>query len=234
MKLKILAVGAHPDDLDFGSSGTMIKLAREGHEIYYLICTDGDKGGTNNHCTPQELVEVRRREQEEAARMIGVKEVFFLGFHDGELVPDKNLQEKIVRVIRRVRPDRIYSFDPANLRFEGFHLYHPDHRAVALAVFDAIYPAAKNRLYFPHLIDEGLEPHKVQELFVFGTHEPTHWTDITDVIEDKARVIGCHKSQFSGERAAMMVEYVKTRSRDAASGQPFEHAEAFRRIAFPF
>ena len=230
--MRILCVGAHADDLDFGVSGTMIKMAREGHEIYYMLCTNGDKGGTRNDAAPAELVEIRRREQEAAGKIIGVKKIFFLDHHDGELEPNRQLKEEIVRVIRTVRPHRTYSFDPANQRFDGFHLFHSDHRAAAITVFDAIYPAAKNRLYFTHLLDEGLEPHRVDELFTFGTHEPNVWSDVSDVMEEKARALKCHQSQFSGARMNQVIDYLKELSRKAAAGQSFEYAEAFRRIAF--
>ncbi len=231
--MNILCVGAHPDDLDFGVSGTMIKMAREGHKVYYLICTTGDKGGTRNEASPEELVKIRRKEQETAGKIIGLEGIFFLNHHDGELMPDQGLREEIVRVIRQVRPDRVYSFDPANLSFDGFHLFHSDHRAVAISVFDAIYPAAKNRLYFPHLTDEGLQPHRVDELFMFGTNRPDTWSDITGVMEDKIRILQCHRSQFNGEPAEQMIQYLKERSRQTATGQDFEYAEAFRHIAFP-
>lgn len=230
----ILAVGAHPDDLDFSSSGTMLKLASEGHRIYYLICTNGDKGGTQNSATSKELVEIRKAEQLKAAEVIGVKEVFFLDFGDGELKADEILREKIVRVIRTVKPHRVYSFDPGNQTFDGFHLFHSDHRAVAISVFDAIFPAAKNRLYFPEHMEEGLQPHKVTELWMFGTDRPDRWTDITGLMERKKEVLLCHKSQFSTEKTRRIMEFLEERSRKAATGQPFEYAESFRRITFPF
>lgn len=231
---RILVVGAHADDADFGAAGTMIKKARQGHEIYYLICTSGDKGGTQNKATADELVKIRKKEQEDVAEMIGAKGVYFLGRHDGELVNDANLRKDIVRVIREVKPDVMYSFDPANHKFDGFHLFHSDHRNAAIAVFDAVYPAAKNRLYFTGLLAEGLEPHKVQSLYFYGTHEPNHWENISDVIDEKVKVIQGHKSQFNGERAEMVSEYMKERAKRAAENKPYDFAEVFRVISFPF
>lgn len=230
----ILIVGAHPDDVDFGASGTVMKSASQGDDVYYLICTMGDKGGTLNDLNPQELVQIRRREQKEAASSIGVKGVFFLDYHDGELTASKDLRREIVRVIRRVKPNKVFSFDPANQEFDGFHLFHSDHRAVAMSVFDAIYPAAKNRLYFPELLQEGLEPHKVQELYMFGTHKPNYWSDITCCIDEKIKCILRHDSQFNGKKAEMVAEYVRKSAEDAAKGQSFKYAEAFRTIVFPF
>ncbi|MCE1245899.1 MAG: PIG-L family deacetylase [Firmicutes bacterium] len=230
----ILVVGAHADDVDFSTSGTMSKWAKEGKEIHYLICTNGDKGGTQNEHTPEELVEIRKGEQIAAANIVGVKEVHFLGRGDGELMPDMKLREDIVRVIRQVKPDKMFSFDPANQSFDGFHLFHPDHRAVAISVFDAIYPAAKNRLYFPHLLEEGLEPHKVNELYFYGTKEPNIWIDISDTIDQKIACLREHKSQFSDMRAEMIEQFVRQRCMDAGKEKGLEYAEAFRMISFPF
>jgi LmbE family N-acetylglucosaminyl deacetylase len=234
MSERILVVGAHPDDVDFSSAGTMSKWSNEGKEIYYLICTGGDKGGTQNEHTPAQLVEIRKAEQLAAAKIVGVKEVIFMGRKDGELVADMGLREEMVRVIRRVKPNKVFSFDPANQAFDGFHLFHPDHRAVAISVFDAIYPAAKNRLYFPQLLVEGLEPHKVDELYFFGTREPNVWFDISDTMDQKISCLREHKSQFSEMRAEMIEQYVKQRCQDAGKDKGIQYAEAFRMISFPF
>lgn len=233
-KERIMVVGAHPDDVDFASSGTMTKWSREGKEIYYVICTNGDKGGSSNELSPESLVETRRREQWAAGRIAGVKDIIFLGYGDGELEPNKKLKEDLVRVIRKIRPQKVFSFDPANRDFDGFYLYHSDHRAVSISVFDAIYPAAKNRLYFPHLLSEGLAPHKVNELYLYGTKKPNTWIDISEVIEEKIRCIRSHKSQFTGDRAGTVEEYVRANCREAASSRDFQYAESFRAISFPF
>ena len=231
---RVLVVGAHSDDVDFSSAGTMIKWAREGKEIYYLICTDGDKGGTRNDLTANELMTVRRAEQEEAAAIVGVKKVFFLGHSDGELVAGQELKKEIVRIIRQVRPNKVFSFDPGNNSFDGFFLFHSDHRAVAISVFDAIYPAAKNRLYFPELLSEGLEPHKVQELYMFGSDRPNVCIDISDVIDLKIKALRCHRSQFEGDRADMIEEFVRQRGKNSSNDPAIEYAESFRIISFPF
>jgi len=227
-------VGAHPDDVDFIVSGTMIKWSRMGKEIYYLVCTDGDKGGTRNDLTREQLIEIRRNEQRAAAKIAGARDVFFLGESDGELTPDLKLREKIVRIIRKIRPNKMFSFDPANLAFDGFHRFHTDHRAVALAVFDAIYPAGKSRMYFPHLLEEGLEPHKVNELFFYGTREPNYWVDISDVMETKIECLRSHKSQFTGEHAGIVEDMVRRWSIEIGKEKGYTYGEAFRRIAFPY
>ncbi|MFP4499217.1 MAG: PIG-L deacetylase family protein [Vulcanimicrobiota bacterium] len=234
MKQRILTIGAHPDDADFGTAGTMQKFAREGYEIYYLICTNGDKGGARNSHTPGDLVRIRRREQKNAASMVNAREVFFLNNSDGELVPDKNLKREIVRVIRKVKPDKVFSFDPANLTFESFYLFHTDHRAVAVSVFDSIYPAAKNIMYFPELLDEGLEPHKVKELFTYGTHKPNIWFDISADMDKKLEMIKCHASQFQAKRFEEVRKHIYDIAREAGAHKGYGLAEAFRVITFPF
>jgi len=234
MKQKILVIGAHPDDLDFGTSGTMLKWAKQGAQVYYLICTNGDKGGTQNNYEPEEIVEIRKKEQQAAAEIIGVKEVIFLDRSDGELEGDISLKKDIVRIIRQIKPEIVFSFDPANRDFDGFHLFHIDHRITATTVFDAVYPAAENRLYFPDLLKEGLKPHKVQEMYFFGTNKPNVWIDISDVIDRKIEVLRCHKSQFDKKQLKQVKEYVLIFSKQAASGKDFEYAEAFRKISFPF
>ena len=232
MSERILVIGAHPDDVDFATSGTMIKWSMEGKEIYYLICTRGDKGGTNNNLAPEELMKIRMEEQRSAAAIAGSTNVIFLDYGDGELVPGMTLKEDIVRVIRKVRPNKVFSFDPANQAFDGFYLYHSDHRAVAISVFDAIYPAAKNRLYFPHLLNEGLNPHKVDELYFFGTKNPNVWIDVSEVMEDKIKCLMQHKSQFDGERAQMVEKYIRDFCLEAAVDKPYKYAEVFRMIKF--
>ncbi|MCD4783005.1 MAG: PIG-L family deacetylase [Candidatus Eremiobacteraeota bacterium] len=234
MNERILVVGAHPDDVDYIASGTMIKWSLMGKEVYYLVCTDGDKGGTRNDLTTDKLIEMRRSEQRAAAKIVGARDVFFLGKRDGELTPDLELREEIVRIIRKIRPQKVFSFDPANRAFDSFHRYHTDHRAAAIAVFDAVFPAAKNRMYFPHLLEEGLEPHKIDELFFCVTKEPNYWVDISGVIETKIECIKAHKSQFQGEHAGTIENRVRQWCREVGKAKGYAYAEAFRRIAFPY
>jgi LmbE family N-acetylglucosaminyl deacetylase len=229
---KILVVGAHPDDVDFSTAGTMLQWVKENKDIFYLICTSGNKGGSSTSLTSGELVEVRRREQLAASSLIGAKEVIFLSRNDGELTPDQDLKRDITRVIRKIRPQKVFCFDPGNHKFDNFHLFHTDHRASGLATFDSVFPAASNRLYFPELLDEGLSPYRVPEMYFYGTNEPNIWIDISSVIDKKIEILKCHKSQFNKEKLTVMEERVKQRAKQAASDREFEYAEAFRVLSF--
>jgi LmbE family N-acetylglucosaminyl deacetylase len=230
----VLVVGAHPDDVDFATAGTMLKWAREGKNIYYVICTNGNKGGSSSDYSPDELAIIRKEEQQTAASKIGAKYVYFLGYNDGELTADYNLKRDIVRVIRLVRPRYVFAFDPANLRFDNFYLFHTDHRACGLATFDAIYPAASNRLYFPELLQQWLLPYRVPEVYFYGSAEPNFWCDISDVMDEKIEVLRCHKSQFNNEKASIVEDYMRKRNKLEAQNFGCKYAEAFRRLLFPF
>lgn len=150
MKNKIiLAVGAHPDDTDFGASGTISKWVEEGATAYYLIATDGSRGSTDPKMTHKKLAKIRRKEQEEAARVLGVKKVFFLNHTDTQLVSDIFLKEEIVRIIRTVRPDIVITMDPAfYYSAENGFINHTDHRAAALAAMDAVFSAFSRQIDF--------------------------------------------------------------------------------------
>jgi LmbE family N-acetylglucosaminyl deacetylase len=226
-----LVISAHPDDLDFGCSGTVALWRRSGAKVVYLICTNGDKGTEDQSLSAEELSKIRQREQTEAARVVGVEKLIFLGFEDGELENTLVLRRRLVEAIRRVRPRIVLCQDPAHRTFENVYVSHRDHRAAAEASFDALYPASNNRRFFPELLAKGLEPHQVEEVFFFGTHAPNHWMDITNVIELKLRALFSHSSQVGGFKdfESIIREYFREIGRQAG----YEYAEAFRRIALP-
>ena len=138
----------------------------------YVVVTSGSKGSEDRTLTPEQLVEMRRAEQEEAARLLGVHSVGFLGFPDGELGTGRELLGAITREIRSFHPFAVYTHDPEPVILENSFVNHSDHRATGLATVDAVYPAARDHLNFPEQIAEGLETHKVRELYLFGTHAP--------------------------------------------------------------
>jgi LmbE family N-acetylglucosaminyl deacetylase len=230
---KILVVGAHPDDVDFSTAGTMLKWAGK-KEIYYLICTSGNKGGSSSSHNPDELVEVRKKEQRSAAASIGAVDVFFLDRNDGELVADQDLKRDIVRIIRKIRPAIVFCFDPGNQKFDSFHLFHTDHRVSGIATFDAVYPASSNRLYFPELLEEGLNTYRVPEMYFYGTNEPNTYIDISTVIDKKIDVLRCHESQFSEERFRMVEQFARQRAALAGEKYGVDYAEVFRVLKFPY
>jgi LmbE family N-acetylglucosaminyl deacetylase len=227
---RVVAIAAHPDDLDFGCAGTLALWASRGCQVTELIVTSGDKGFQDERPL-EEKQEMREREQRAAARELGVKDVRFLRFPDGEVENTPGLRREIVRALRHVRPDVVVSFDPANFAFDNFYRYHPDHRAVALAAYDALYPAVGNRNFFPELLTEGLEPHRPEAVWFSGTTHPDAWIDISATIDRKVAALRAHRSQIKD--ADGIAGFIKdwARSQGAAKGLAF--AESFRRLEIP-
>jgi LmbE family N-acetylglucosaminyl deacetylase len=221
---RALVVAAHPDDADFGAGGAAALLAGAGWEVRYVVVTDGSKGSDDPAFTPQRLIETRAEEQRVAAAHLGVTSVGFLGFTDGELTHSRALLGAITREIRSFRPYAVYTHDPEPVvHAEGF-INHSDHRTTGLATVDAVYPAARDRLNFPEQVAEGLQPHVVRELYLWGSNQPNCDVDITSVFEAKIEALLLHGSQFNNEDG--FIDYMRTRWRDA-EGRSFEH---FRRV----
>ena len=192
---RVLAVAAHPDDLDFGAAGTTAGLVKAGVEVTYLICTRGEEGGFDD--TPREqMPALREREQRAAAAVVGVHDVRFLeGFRDGWLDPTHELIEQIVRVIRQVQPDRILVSSPER-NWERIGASHPDHLAAGEATIRAVYPAARNPFAFPHLLaDEGLEAWSVPSVWLTADPRPDTFVDVTDTFDLKLAALREHVSQ---------------------------------------
>lgn len=233
MKNKVvLAVGAHPDDMDFGASGTVAKWVEEGATAYYLICTDGSRGSTDPKMTHKKLAEIRKKEQIEAGKILGLKKVFFLNHIDTHLVPDLTLKEEIVRVIRTVRPNIVITMDPTFYYSVKFNFVnHTDHRAASLATMDACFPLARDRLTFLEHEKDGLKPHRVEELLLVNFEKHDFVVDITKTFSKKIKALALHDSQFD------YFEAIKTRVTKRAKffGKPKGHkyAENFVRIKLP-
>jgi len=196
----ILAVGAHPDDIDFGASGTIAKWVKKGATAYYLILTDGSKGSDDPKMTPQKLARIRKKEQEEAAKILGVKKVFFLNQKDTELIADIKLKEKITKMIRKLKPTRVITLNPIIIfSQERSFINHTDHRAAGLATIDSVYPLARDRLTFPQHERQGLKPHKVKEIYLSSFGQGNFVSNITGTINQKIAALKAHKSQVSPE-----------------------------------
>jgi LmbE family N-acetylglucosaminyl deacetylase len=228
---KILVILAHPDDPEFFCGATLARWAGAGHEIHYLLLTCGDKGGGLDF-TPAELCAARHVEQQNAARMLGVKSVRFLELEDGYLVPSLDLRREVVRAIRRLRPDILVTCDPTNLfPFIGYGLNHPDHRAAGQVVLDAVFPAAGNVHYFPELLkDEGLQPHTPREVWVSLASQPTVILDVTDLWETKLRALKEHKSQI-GDPVKFEARMRSRHTEDSTAENP-RYEERFRVVKF--
>ncbi|MFW9998322.1 MAG: PIG-L deacetylase family protein [Candidatus Odinarchaeota archaeon] len=200
---RAMVIMAHPDDPEFFSGGTIALWAREGAEIIYLILSNGNKGSDDPAMTPERLAELRQEEQRSAANLLGVKTIIFLGEPDGELQATLRLRQRVVREIRRHRPDIVICPDPTAYYFGNTYVNHPDHRAAGQVALEAIFPAARNRMYHPELLDEGLMPHAVREMYLAGALQPDRWVDITDVMDLKIQAIQSHASQLADPEGAI-------------------------------
>ncbi len=168
-----MVIAAHPDDPEFAFGATVAKWVKEGARAIYVLCTKGNRGSSDPEMSPEKLARIRQKEQKTAAKIIGASEVIFLGHNDGELVADINLKEELVRLIRKFKPDIVFTHDPSYFYFKARRfINHTDHRACGEAVLDAVYPLARDLLSFPHHNEEGLTPHKVTEVYLANFEDP--------------------------------------------------------------
>jgi LmbE family N-acetylglucosaminyl deacetylase len=223
---QVMVVTAHPDDSEFGCGGTVAKLAREGKRVTYCVVTNGNKGSSDRTMTPERLARIREEEQRNAARVLGVETVEFLGFADGELENTRESRMAVCASIRRHRPDLIICQNPN--RTKNFGASHRDHRIAAGITLDVVYPLARDHMAFPELLAQGLEPHKVKEVHLMWWNEPEVVVDITDTIDLKIKALTCHVSQIKD----METLEKRIRERGAELGQPkgYAYAETFDRI----
>lgn len=224
---RVLVIAAHPDDPEFGAGGTVAKWVREGKEVYYLLCTRGDKGSDDPNMLPGRLMDLREKEQRAAAAALGVKQVEFLGFRDGEIEPSRELRRALVYAIRKIRPEIVVTHDPATIYGTEF-INHPDHRAVGTAALDAIYPTARDRLQFPEQLAEGLQPFKVKEVYLWGAQAPNAWVDISETFDVKIAALTRHATQIPTPNG--LVDRMRERARTIGASQGIPLAEAFRKI----
>ena len=193
---RFMVIVAHPDDADFGPAGTAARWIDEGSIGHLVCCTSGDAGSDDPETDPLELARLRETEQRAAAAVVGYSEVTFLHRPDGALENDLALREQLVRLIREMRPDAVLTFDPTILIHADGYLQHTDHRAAAMAAVDAVYPAARNAMAFPHLARAGLAPHTVSRMILFWTEQVTAWVDISTTVERKIAALREHRSQI--------------------------------------
>ena len=193
---RVAVIMAHPDDPDFSCAGTCAKWAAEGRHVTYVLITNGDKGSDDRELSSEQLIEIREAEQRAAAAILGVKECVFMRHPDGMLVPNLELRRELVRVIRRLRPDVLICSDPTSWYFGQEYINHPDHRAGAQAVLEALFPASRNHRMFPELLDEGLEPHRVEEVYIATSKESDTFIDITPYMDLKIAALRAHVSQM--------------------------------------
>lgn len=222
---EVMVVMPHPDDAEFGAAGTIARWAREGKDIVYVVCTNGDKGTADIELKPEKLAKIREKEQLAAAKLLGVREVVFLRHPDQALEDTPEFRKEIVRLIRRYRPPTVVTVDPYRR-----YLWHRDHRITGQVTLDAIFPYARDIYAYPDLLAEGLPPHKVREVWLWGSEEPNYCVDITDTFDIKMAALRCHQSQLGDNFSAEREDWVKQRARDMAKGENYELAEAFHRV----
>lgn len=193
---RAMVIMAHPDDPEFFCGGTVALWCQAGTEVSYLILTNGNKGSDDPALTAEKLAQIRKEEQQAAADILGVVRVLYMDEPDGELKPTLNLRMRVVAEIRRHKPDVVLTLDPSRYFYDGVYINHADHRAAGEVATDAVFPAARNRMYHPELLDLGLEPHAVKQVYLAAAVQPNHWVYITDVFETKIKAILCHTSQI--------------------------------------
>lgn len=224
---RALVIVAHPDDAEFLCGATVAKLCSEGWEVNYLLTTSGDMGSRDAKMSRPALSAIREKEQVAAATVLGVKEVVFLRYPDGFYEDTAEARGKIVREVRRLKPDLVITWDPFRTSFT-----HRDHRLTGQSAIDAIYPLARNPQGYAEHFLEGLDVHRVNEVWLAGTAEADYWVDVTDHFETKIQALKKHKSQIGSAPIRMLRKRLRDRLREVAKDQEFEMAEAFRRIVW--
>ena len=222
----VLVVTPHPDDAEGGAGGTIAKWTDEGREVILVVCTNGDKGTSDPDVDPDVLAATREREQLAAAEVLGIAEVVFLRFPDQNLEDSRELRLAISREIRKRRPNLVVAIDPSRP-----YIRHRDHYMAGRVTLDAVFPYARDYWAFPELIEEGLEPYKVPEVWLFRPEEPDVFIDITDTFDQKMEALHRHASQMPTPRRE---RETRARARAAETGKALGNegrlAEPFKRI----
>ena len=223
---QVMIVTPHPDDAEFGAAGTVARWVREGKSVIYVVCTNGDKGTSDVNMKPHELARIREQEQLAAAKLLGVRDVIFLRYPDQALEDTPEFRKDIVRLIRLYRPETVVTADP----YRRYFWWHRDHRITGRVTLDAIFPYARDFVSYPDLLQEGLHPHKVREVLLWGSEDPNYRSDITDTFDTKIATLHCHQSQLGDNLPPDWEERFRQWHKNMAEGEDFELAEAFHRI----
>lgn len=228
--IRVVVIAAHHDDIEFGVAGTVAKWIDEGADVTYVIITDGGSGSNEPGIIREELAEQRRLEQLAGAEAVGVTDVRFLGYPDGVLQPTLELRKALTRILREVKPQRVICQDPTTVFVGEGYINHPDHRAAGEAAIYATFPSSETRPIFPELLDEGYEPHKVHELWLNLTQNPTHFVDISNTIDKKMDSLRAHVSQL-GEGEAIEdgpLKWIRERNAEGGEKVGVPYAEHFK------
>lgn len=220
----VLVITPHPDDAEGGAGGTIARWTQQGRKVVLVVCTNGNKGTSDRSVNPTNLAKIREEEQRKAAEVLGIAEVVFLHLPDQGLEDNDDFREKIVRQIRTHRPGTVVTIDPNRP-----YIRHRDHFMCGRVTLDAIFPYSRDHLCYPEHVAKGLEPHKVKEIYLWGSEQPDTFLDITDTFAIKMDALFCHASQVGYEREQRTE---RSRTRFAAVGKRIgvPLAEPFKRI----
>jgi LmbE family N-acetylglucosaminyl deacetylase len=225
---RAMAIYAHPDDAEFGMAGTVAKWAKAGVEFTYCMVTNGASGSQDPDMTRERLRDIRAAEQREAAKILGVRHVVFLGFEDGYLEPSIDVRRAVARQIRIHRPDVIFTMDPTS-RYGGGYVNHPDHIAAGEVVLRSINPDASTRQMLPELWqEERLEPHKPKALFLMAFGNPDTIVDVSDIVDVKIKALQAHRSQIDPQS----IDFIKGWMKEAGKKHRYAYAEGFKVLRF--
>lgn len=224
---RAMVVVAHADDAEWGCAGTVAQWCNNGWEVVYVLCTDGSKGTDDARLTSEELVSIRKKEQLDAGQVLGLHKVVFLDYEDSMLEPTLDLRRDIVRQIRFYKPDILICLSPLR-RLDGSSYFgHPDHLASGEAALSAVFPSSRDRLTYPELLEEGLEPHKVSEVWIMGHDDDDKFVDVTDYIDVAVSALKSHSSQITGEDVGQLLIDWRSRTGEKVG---FAYAESFKRF----
>lgn len=227
---RALVVSAHPDDPEFLFGAAVASLVEAGTRVGYVVCSDGASGSRDAEAPRAAIAAAREEEQRAAARSLGVEAVAFLGFADGRLAPDDALRTGIAREIRRFRPELVITHFPRRALGIPIPASHPDHVAVGEAALAAVFPDASNARVVPSLLREGLQPHRVREVWIPGYEGSDHFVDATPFMDRKIAAIQCHGSQVGGADPRESLAWVYGWMRGAGGAAGCEYAENYKRI----
>lgn len=232
MPRNIMVIAAHPDDVELTCAGSIARWVYEGSEAVLVVATDGALGGKLAGSVAETVSAERRQEQGQAARLIGFRDVVYLGFADGELVDDEALRGALVREVRRTRPDAVVVMDPTTVIFRNEYVNHRDHRMLGMATLDALYPEASNAGYFPDQLVEGLQLHKVPELLLSTSEAPNHWVDISSTVDLRFEALRMHASQIRlwPEHGEAVIRQQRAAAAAIGARIGVAYAEEYRRI----
>jgi len=222
----LLVISPHPAAIEFGIGGTVARWRKEGKEIVYVVCTNGDKGSSDPDMKPEVLAKIREKEQMAAAGILGVKNVIFLGHPDLGLKDTPEFKKEILRLILTYRPEIVATCDP----FNPPYFSNPDHRVLGRVVLDAVWPTALAPNAYPDLLKEGLRLHKVKKILLWQSASPNYRSDITGTFEQKMKAVNCMQSQIGPQGNPDFLEMLVKMNQEAGKAENYAYCEAFYQI----